>query len=145
MDRERLVRALVEERFLVPEEGSRRPLRHIARDTRSSYGRVADCDKQLNEEIRRTLEADPEFRALQKRSRTDPVGAELAIDEKLERRLAGITAAEFTRRFSVAAGSDRARMLQILLELSPGNLEQIVQIRVAALPADARERLLRGP
>ena len=143
-DRERLVRALVEERFLVPEEASRRPLRHIARDTRSSYGRVADCDKQLNVEIRRTLEADPEFRALQKLSRTDPVGAELTIDENLERRLAGITAAEFTRRFAVAQRDVRASMLQSLLELSPGDIEQIVQSRVATLPPDARERLLRG-
>ncbi len=143
-DRERLVRALVEERFLVPEESSRRPLRHIARDTRSSYGRVADCDKQLNVEIRRTLEADPEFHALQKLSKTDPVGGELHIDYDLEHRLAGITAAEFARRFSVAARDERASMLQSLLELSPGDLEEMVRTRVAALPSDARERLLRG-
>jgi len=143
-DRERLVRVLVEERFLVPEEASRRPLRHIARDTRSSYGRVADCDKQLNVEIRRTLEADPEFLALQKLSKTDPVGGRLSIDESLERRLAGITAAEFARRFSMAARDERASMLQSLLELSPGDLEEIVQTRVATLQADARERLLRG-
>jgi hypothetical protein len=143
-DRERLVRALVEERFLVPEEGSRRPLRHIAHDTRSSYGRVADCDKQLIEEIRRILEADPEFHALQKLSKTDPIGAQLLIDENLDRRLAEITAAEFTRRYSVAARDERATMLQNLLEVSPGFLEEFVQSRVAALPADARERLLRG-
>lgn len=143
-DRKRLVRALVEERFLVPEESSRRPLRHIARDTRSSYGRVADCDKQLNVEIRRTLEADPEFRALQRISKTDPVGAELSIDEDLERQLAGITAAEFTRRFAVAPRDVRASMLQTLLELSPGDLAEIVQSRIASLPTDARERLLRG-
>jgi hypothetical protein len=143
-DRERLVRALVEERFLVPEESSRRPLRHIARDTRSSYGRVADCDRQLNEEIRRTLEADPEFHALQKLSKADPVGGQLSIDENLERRLAGITAAEFTRRFAAAKRDVRASMLQSLLELSPGDLEEIVQTRVATLPTDARERLLRG-
>jgi hypothetical protein len=143
-DRERLVRALVEERFLVPEESSRRPLRHIARDTRSSYGRVADCDKQLNEEIRRTLEADPEFHALQKLSKADPVGGQLSIDENLERRLAGITAAEFTRRFAVAQPNVRASMLQSLLELSPGDLDEMVRIRVATLSPDARERLLRG-
>jgi hypothetical protein len=143
-DRERLVQALVEERFLVPEEASRRPLRHIARDTRSSYGRVADCDRQLHEAIRRTLEADPEFQALQKLSKSDPVGGQLSIDEKLERRLAGITAEEFARRFAVARQEERASMLQGLLELSPGDLEEIVQTRVAALPAEARERLLRG-
>lgn len=143
-DRERLVRALVEERFLVPEEGSRRPLRHIAHDTRSSYGRVADCDKQLSEEIRRTLEADPEFHALQKLSKTDPVGGQLFIDENVERRLAGITAAEFSRRFAAAQGDERASLLQGLLELLPNDLEEFLQSRVAALPADARERLLRG-
>lgn len=143
-DREQLVRALVEERFLVPEDDLRRPLRHIARDTRSSYGRVADCDRQLHVEIRRTLEADPEFHALQKLCKTDPVGGELRIDEDLECRLAGITAAEFTRRFAAAQRDERASMLQSLLELSPGDLEDIVQSRVATLPTDARERLLRG-
>jgi len=143
-DREQLVQALVEERFLVPEESSRRPLRSIARDTRSSSGRVDDCVKQLHEEIHRTLEADPEFRALQKLSKTDPVGGQLSIDENLERRLAGITAAEFARRFAAAQGEERASMLQGLLELLPGYLEEIVQSRIATLPADARERLLRG-
>jgi len=144
-DRERLVRALVEERFLVPEEDSRRPLRHIALDTRSSYSRVFDCDRQLHEEIRRTLEADPEFYALRRLSKADPVGGRRSIDENLERRLAGITAAEFTRRYSAAPRDERASMLQSLLEESPGFLEEIVQSRVAALPTDARERLLRGP
>jgi len=143
-DRERLVRALVEERFLVPEEASRRPLRHIACDTKSSYARVADCDKQLSDEIRRTLEADPEFHALQRISKTDPVGANLSIDENFESRLAGITASEFTRRFAVAQRDVRASMLHSLLELFPGDLEEIVRTRVLTLPADARERLLRG-
>lgn len=143
-DRGRLVRALIEERFLIPDEGSRQPLRRIARDTRSSYGRVADCDKQLHDEIRRTLEADPEFHALQRISKSDPVGGDLPIDPDLDRELAGTTAAEFTRRFAVAQGDERARMLQHLLEFSPRDLENIVQRRVAALPPEARERLVRG-
>jgi len=72
------------------------------------------------------------------------VGGQLSIDENLERRLAGITAAEFARRFAAAQGEERASMLQGLLELLPGYLEEIVQSRIATLPADARERLLRG-
>jgi hypothetical protein len=35
-------------------------------------------------------------------------------------------------------------MLQGLLELSPGDLDEIVRTRVSTLPTDARERLLRG-
>lgn len=143
-DRQPLVRALVEERFLVPEEESRRPLRRIARETRSSYGRVVDCDRQLNDEVRRTLAADPEFRALQRLSRTDPVGMKRSIDEDLERELAGIAAVEFTRRFAAAQSAERARMLQNLLEAAPGDIGEVIQSRVAALPADARERLFRG-
>ena len=143
-DREQLVRTLVDDRFLVPDEESRRPLRGIARETRSSYGRVAECDRQLCEEVRRTLEADPEFHVLQRLSKTDPVGADLSIDENLERELAAITAAEFTRRFSIASRDERTHMLQGLLELSPGDLDEIVRTRVSTLPTDARERLLRG-
>lgn len=143
-DRKRLVRTLIEERYLVPDDDSHLPLRRIARNTRSSYGRVSDCDKQLHQEIRRTLESDPEFRVLRKLARSDPAGAELSIDEDLERELAGTAAAEFVRRFATAPTDERARMLQSLLELSPGDLEEIVQCRIVALPADARERLLRG-
>jgi len=105
---------------------------------------VAECDKQLCAEVRRTLEADPEFHALQRLSKTDPVGADLSIDENLERELAAVTAAEFTRRFSIASRDERTRMLQGLLELSPGDLDEIVRTRVSTLPTDARERLLRS-
>ncbi len=142
-DRHEVVRALIEDRFMIPEEESRRPLRGIARDHRSSYGRVVDCDNQLRDEIRRTLEADPEFLALRRLSRTDPIGMELSIDEKLERDLANSSAAEFTRRFAVAPDIERARMLQDLLEFMPCDLEELVRTRVAALPPDTRERLLR--
>ncbi len=44
----------------------------------------------------------------------------------------------------VASRDERTHMLQGLLELSPGDLDEIVRTRVSTLPTDARERLLRG-
>jgi len=141
-DRRTLVQALVEERMLVPEKEARRTLRRIARDTRSSYGRVAECERQLGARVRRTLDADPEFRALRRVSRTDPAGAERCIDKELEERLVAVAAAEFIRRIGSANREHRARLLQRLWELSPDDVEEIVREKFSKLPVDARERLL---
>ena len=143
-DRDELIRVLTEERFLVPDEESRRALRQIARDTRSSYARVAQCEKRLAEAIRQTLEADPEFRRLESWARTGPVGVDLPIDETLEGELAAASAHEFLRRYRRAGSSERAAMLARLVEASHQGLEKLVLSRVSSLSPPARERLLGG-
>jgi len=133
---------LAEERFLVPQEESKRALRQIARDTRSSYARVAQCGRQLGDAIRHTLESDPEFRELQRQRRADPRGADMVIDDGLERGLAKVSADEFLSRYCCANSADRAKMLQSLLDVSPSGIEELIRRRVSRLSTPVRERLL---
>ena len=141
-DRADLVRILTRERFLVPHEEARRSLRQIGRDTRSSYARVAQCDKQIGESIRRTLDDDPEFRELRRRTRTNPLGCEMPIDDEVERALVTASTDEFARRFRCADPQRRARALQTLLETSRGDIESLVRSRFTQLSKPMRDQLL---
>ena len=142
-DRDKLVRLLTEERFLVPHDEAKRPLRQIARDTRSSYARVAQCDKQLREAIRTTLQSDPEFVELNRRIRAEPFGADLPIDLELECELARASTEELVRRFLDANDADRARMLDVILKMSQSDIQDIIRLRFMRLSPRMRERLLR--
>ncbi len=142
-DRDKLVRVLTEERFLVPDEESRTALRQIARQTKSSYARVAQCDKQIGSEIRHRLEADPEFRELRLRARANPDGAALQIDRALERDLATASGEEFIRRLRSAPRHDRARLLEALVQASDPEFENVLSDSVARLAKSSRERLLQ--
>jgi hypothetical protein len=140
-DRDKLVRILLEERFMIPQEESRRALRQIARDTGSSYARVAQCDKQLGQATKIALDADPEFRELDRRARSAPAGTDLPIDRTLEHYLAGASAQEFVRRLRAAAAPERAAMILALLKLSDSGIFDAIHTRIARLPMQLRERL----
>lgn len=79
-DRSRLVACLVEGRLLVPDDERKTPLREIARETRSSYSRVANCEKKLAIEIGETLRRDPEYRRLEETARRSGDGFQATID-----------------------------------------------------------------
>ncbi len=79
-DRRRLVECLVEGRLLVPDDERKTPLREIARETRSSYSRVAGCEKKLAVEIGETLSRDPEYRRLKETARRSRDGFQATID-----------------------------------------------------------------
>lgn len=141
-DRDALIRILREERFLVPDEESRRALRQIARDTNSSYARVAQCDKRLGDAIRDTLEVDPEFHELRKCVRTNTLGSNLPIDQQVETRLLDASTEEFVRRFRSGSTAKRASVLHRILETSNDDLEVVVRSRFRRLPSGLREQLL---
>ncbi len=141
-DRDKLVRVLMDERLLVPNEGSRVALRSIARRTGSSYARVAQCERQLKTVIGDILESDPEFRELQRRARKCSHGTELPIDDELEQNLASVCTVEFVHRFRRATRTERGRMLAVLLEVSPGDIDNVLCGHVVRLPMQARETLL---
>ncbi|MFQ5590173.1 MAG: sigma-70 family RNA polymerase sigma factor [Phycisphaerae bacterium] len=141
-DRHELVRILTNERFLIPHTEARRPLRQIARDTRSSYARVAQCERRLSDRVRRALETDPEFRELRRQMRTDPQGGELPIDATVEHALLAASADEFVRRFRLGDGPTRAGILHSVLTASNTDIEHIVRSRFVRLPRSARDRLL---
>lgn len=140
-DRDKLARILAEERLLVPHPESRRPLRQIARETRSSYARVAQCSKLLENEIRQTLQSDPEFLELRHCARADLHGSDLPIDDKLEGRLARASADEFARRFREGGGRQRVSMLDALLDLCGCEIEDVARTGVMRLSIHDREKL----
>lgn len=141
-DRDKLVRILKEERFLIPREESKRALRQIARDTQSSYARVAQCDKQIGKTVRAALEADPEFHKLQQHARTDPNGADLTISEDFEAQLAMTSANEFVDRFAKADPPQRGKMLDVWMALSKCDFRAFAHAGVAGLSDLDREKLL---
>lgn len=143
-DRRELIHKLVEERLLVPQEDAKKALRLIARETGSSYARVAQCEKKLLDETRRALDVDPEFAELRRLARHDPVGLNMTLDDSVERVLAECSAEAFVQRFRGAAGSQRSRMLAALLEVAPADVDDMVRRQVSALPCEVRERVLRS-
>ncbi len=141
-DRDRLVRLLVEERFFVPREEDKRALRRIARDTQSSFARVAQCEKQLAGAVRAVLEADPEFNTLRQLARQDPRGRDTPIDREVEESLRGAGTDEYIHRYRRADPLHRGRMLYSVLRQSPDDAEQLLRSRFARLTDRTREHLL---
>ncbi|MBI4719176.1 MAG: sigma-70 family RNA polymerase sigma factor [Planctomycetes bacterium] len=142
-DRRRLLDLLIHERLLLPQEEARRPLRQIARDTGSSYARVAQCETQLVARVRELLEADPEFCELVRRLRTRPAGGDRPIDAELERHLCATAEEELMRRFRNADPSRRSQWVHELFRTAYGDLEPVVRAHVARLPANEKRRLLQ--
>ncbi|MCH8852642.1 MAG: hypothetical protein IID41_08295 [Planctomycetes bacterium] len=141
-DREQLVGMLLKDRFLVPTEESRTALRQVARETKSSYARVSECDKQLSSAIRHLLEADPEFVELRRSARTSPEGTGLPIDKALERTLATASADEFITRFHTSISHERAAVLESLLAVADDDFDEVFHDRVAGMSSREREQLL---
>ena len=141
-DRHALLNVLVHERFLIPDDEERRPLRRIARDTGSSYARVAQCDKRMADAIRTILEGDPEFRELQRRTRSNPAGTVAKIDGPFERYLADASADQFSRLYRNADPSARGRMLAALLDRSQEHLNHLIRGRFRSASSDERERIM---
>lgn len=142
-DRAELVAILVAERFLIPREDAKRPLRQIARETKSSYARVAQCDKQIALSIRQELESDAEFETLARRGRSDPMGYDRPIDPALEHSLARSGADAYVRRFRRSGPVDRANMLGELMGVTGGSVDRLLREHFAELRPAQRERLLR--
>lgn len=142
-DRDKLVHIVVEERLLVPHEESRRALRQIARETRSSYARVAQCERRLGKTVRQALQGDPEFVELRRVARTDANGIDLPIEDDIERRLAAASADAFVRRFRQADAVERADMFETLAGLIHCDIDGIARAEIPHLSSRDRERLLR--
>lgn len=140
-DRDELLRVLARERLLVPSEELRRPLRQIARDTQSSYARVAQCATQLSQQVKRHLDEDPEFAELLRQARSTTLGMSAPVDGSLERALRDAGAREFTRRFTAADKRDRGLMLYTLLERTHADLCGLVRTRFHAMSRSDREGL----
>jgi len=142
-DRRRLIRLITRDRLLVPDEASRSSLRAIADKTKSSFGRVVDCERRLVAAVRTELEADPEFVRLRKLAGTNLAGAELVVDQDVDRELAHAAADTFVARFREASRKDRARMIAELLDVHGGDLVPWIRDRFSIMPDEKREIVVR--
>ncbi len=82
-DRAQLIRTIIKQRLMIPDEDDKTGLRQIARDTQSSYARVAQCEKQFIKIMRDVLKADEAFRILARHAKSSPLGMDHPIDEAL--------------------------------------------------------------
>ena len=140
-DREQLIRTLCVERLLILQEETRRPLRRIADDTRSSFARVAECERQLCQHLRDVLTADVEFAELRRQARRDPNGLAAGIDEGLERSLAGAGAFALAFRYRHADPVERARLFHAAFHETSGDPGNMLRDHFVRLPARARQRV----
>jgi hypothetical protein len=142
-DRAELVQTLMRERFLIPHDEAKRPMRQIARDTGSSYARVAQCDKQIEVALRDTLGHDPEFGVLYRRARVDPEGVDVDVDDQMERELAQVSANTYADRLRRADPLERAGLLREWETLAKRDIGEMTRSGVLSLSSRDRERLLR--
>ncbi len=140
-DRDRLASVLATERFLVPDDESRMALRKIARETRSSYARVAQCDKKLAGTIRARLCRDPEFVELSRLAKSHPEGAACRIDDAMERKLGDAASDEFVHRLRRADPRERARCVDTLVDCCDGGMDSFLRRQFQSLAPVERERL----
>jgi hypothetical protein len=143
-DRGRLIHMLVRERFMMPQEQMRPSMRQIARETGSSYARVAQCARKLGQAVAELLRLDPEFAQLKEMARSDPRGVEATIDGDHERRLARASARAYVRRMRSARPEARVSMLDELISVAEDRLADAVERGVSSLPVDKREQLAWG-
>lgn len=142
-DRRKIIRLITRDRLLVPDEASRSSLRAIADKTKSSFGRVVDCERRLVAAVRTELENDPEFVRLRRLAGTSVAGAELLVDQDVDRELAHAAADTFVARFREASRKDRARMIAELLDVHGGDLVPWIRGRFSTMPDEKRELIVR--
>ena len=141
-DRSALIAVLVEHRLRVADPEQRRALRQIARDTGSSYARVAQCEKQLRAAVEAQLAGDPEFVALRDWARHEPAGGRLPLDGRREAELAACGTDAWLARWRGRDEPGRAQMLLQLLEVSGYGTNQLARACLARLTPEQREMLL---
>lgn len=137
-----LVARLVQGRFLVPNDEDRTPLRQLARETHSSYARVAQCDKKIAGAVRDQLERDPEFAELQRQQRRSEDGVHCPLDAAVEQSIANSEILALSKRYAGADRNGRAVMLAVLLEMAGRAVDQVLAHLLGRLSSGERKTLL---
>ncbi|MFH0980324.1 MAG: sigma factor [Planctomycetota bacterium] len=137
-----LARKLAEERLLIPEAEFRTPLRQIARETRSSFGRVAACEASLVAEVRRLLSADAEFAALSEEGTGHPAGMETTIDDQWRATLRESAVDGLLRHFADLPRAEQADVLLTVLEKAGADVATLLSTHIRGLTDAEQTRLL---
>jgi hypothetical protein len=118
------------------------PLRRIARETGSSYARIAQCQKRILDHVRARLAADAETRHLQAAAAHSPEGMDTPIDHRLNTELEQIRIDDFIARFNAAAPGRRGSVLLELLKAADTPAEAVVRSLAGSIPPERRARFL---
>ncbi len=135
-DRGTLARVLADQRLLVPEAEFRSSLRQIARETGSSYGRVAACETLLVSQVRRLLSADIEFELLCEAAMNRSEGMAAVIDDALRATLCRSVTSRILGAFANLARADRAEVVLTVLEKAGVDVASLLRVYVEDM-ADA--------
>jgi len=141
-DRGVLARRVADQRLLVPEVEFRASLREIARETGSSYGRVAACEALLVNDVRRHLSDDAEFGLLMKASARRESGTVSAVDDELRRALRDGVTDRMAGVFGELPRKERADMLLAVLERAGVDADSLMRRHAEDLADAERAQLL---
>jgi RNA polymerase sigma factor (sigma-70 family) len=125
-DRSLMIRRLIQERLLVAEESHQISMRELARQTKSSYARIAHCAKMILEKAAEILDRDSEARSLSAAAGRHERGWRTYVTESLNRELEG----------------DRSRRFRLLLMRSGAEVRALLLWRLLAKHNRQNEHLL---
>lgn len=144
-DRAQLIDRLVEQRLLVPEAEARVSLHSLARQTRSSYARVAQCEKRILDRVRAELTDDAETQHLREEARRNAEGMETPIDARLEAELEQARIDRFIARLRAAPAERQGAVLLALIDAAGTCLETLARTLFASLPPRRHAEFLESP
>lgn len=143
-DRASLLRALVEERLLIRRPDARRPLRQIARELHSSYGRVVQCERQVRDQATGALRRHPEFLALCFAAESHDDGVRSFVDDAMERFLAEQSAQEFVAAYAALPVEAGARFAHAILSSGAHSVPELLRTCVRAMNPAERDAACRA-
>ncbi len=141
-DRALVVHRVVEERLLVPEPAARVSLRRLARETRSSYARIAQCEKRLLALVRAELVDDAETLRLRAEADGNPQGMDTPIDRALDDELEQLRIDRFVASFDGAPPKRQAALLLDSMKAAGTCVQTVARQLAASLPPQRRAKLL---
>ena len=141
-DRAAIVDRVVEQRLLVPDPDERTSLRAIARQSGSSYARIAQCERRMLEEVRAEFDNDAEIHHLREAARRSPDGMNTIIDADLARELDQVRVNAFVAHLDRSPPEHRGALLLNLIQASGSPLEDIVRSSLASMSPERQTSFL---
>jgi RNA polymerase sigma factor (sigma-70 family) len=111
-----LVRLLVEDYVLVPEDFRDLSLRTLAEKASVPYSRVLQCEVAVREMIRDILDGEAEIRLLREVARREPLGLAMPVNRALDGQLRHAAALQYEHVFRSAPPNLRGWILLALAE-----------------------------
>jgi len=141
-DRAEVVRRIVEQRLLIPEPDARVALRAIARETGSSYARIAECEKRIVDRVRAELADDAETQLLRAEAARRAEGLTAPLEPGLEVLLEGACVDAFVARLKAAPVERQATLLLSLIAAAGASLEDVARRLLGEMTRERRARVL---